>query len=89
VKIDGNKALTRDRAVVLNLSATDPAPGSGVAKMRFSNGGTWTAWQTYATKKKWTLKKGKAGKRTVYVQFMDGARNPSVVAKDTIRYRPR
>ena len=88
VKIDGGRAVTRDRAVVLNLSATDS--GSGVAWMRFSNDGrTWTGWQAYAATRKWTLKKGKAGTRAVYAQVMDGAGNPSAVARDTIRYRPR
>lgn len=90
VKINNGAASTRNRAVVLNLSATDPDPGSGVAQMRFShNAETWTAWQTYAAKKKWTLKKGKSGKRVVYAQFVDGAANPnpSEVFRDTIRYR--
>jgi hypothetical protein len=36
--------------VSLSLSATDPAPGSGVTEMRFSNDGTnWSPQQAYFT----------------------------------------
>lgn len=65
----------------LALDATDPAPASGVASMRFKNAGTtkWSAWQTYATAKSWMLTAG-AGTKTVYVQYRDKAGNVSAHA---------
>jgi len=88
VKIDGGRAVTTDRTVRLTLRASDPAPGSGVASMRVKNaGGAWKAWQPYATSRWWMLS-GKAGKKVVYVQYRDGAGNVSVMAKDSISYRP-
>jgi hypothetical protein len=84
VLINNGAARTNSTAVTLKLSATDPAPGSGVAQMRFSNNGsTWSGWEAYATTKGWTL--GSAnGTKTVYAQFKDGAGNVSVAAQDAI-----
>jgi len=88
VVINGGRLSTSTRAVNLTLSATDPAPGSGVAQMRIKNGGgSYTAWQPYATSKSWSLTAG-AGTKTVYVQYRDGAGNISAAASDTIRFRP-
>jgi hypothetical protein len=88
VLINNGATSTASRTVTLKLRATDPAPASGVAQMRFSNDGrTWSAWQTYATSKSWTLTSG-AGTKTVYVRYKDRAGNISAKAKDSITYRP-
>ncbi len=88
VLINGGASVTKSRTVTLRLSATDPAPASGAAKMRFSNNGTtWSAWQTYAASKSWTLTSG-AGTKTVWVQYQDRAGNLSAAVRDAISYRP-
>jgi uncharacterized repeat protein (TIGR01451 family) len=85
VKINGGAAYTKSASVRLSLSATDPAPASGLAGMRFMNdgGGSWSAWQPYATTKSWTLRNAN-GTRTVYVQYKDRAGNVSTSALDRI-----
>ena len=89
ISINGGNASTSSRSVTLKLSASDPSPASGVASMRFRNGGTttWSAWSAYATSKSWTLTAG-AGTKTVYVQYRDRARNISAAASDTIKFNP-
>ena len=68
--------------MTLTLSATDDM--SGVTQMRFSNDNvTWSAWETYATSKSWTLDAA-LGTKTVYVQFKDGVGNVSPSVTDTI-----
>ena len=89
VKINNGAGTARKLGVTLNLAAADPAPGSGLGKMRFSNDGrAWSAWKPYAATSKWSLKKGKAGTRMVFAQFVDGAGNVSATVKDTVRYKP-
>ena len=74
--------------MTLNLTTNDTEQGSGVDSMRIKNaGGNWSAWQPYATSKKWKLSRG-AGKKTVYVQYRDIAGNVSATASDSITYRP-
>ena len=59
---------TNNSTVLLSLSATDP---NGVATMQFSNDGiNYTAEETYAASKVWTLTPGD-GVKTVYVRFRD------------------
>ena len=89
IVINGGAASTASRTVKLALNATDPAPASGIASMRFRNSGTttWSAWQTYATSRSWTLTSG-TGTKTVYVQYRDKALNVSAAALDSIIYRP-
>ena len=89
ISINGGNASTSSRSVTLKLSASDPSPDSGVASMRFRNGGTttWSGWSAYATSKSWTLTAG-AGTKTVYVQYRDRARNISAAASDTIKFNP-
>ena len=73
--------------MTLTLSASDPAPATGVVAMRISNtasGLSSATWTAYATSRQWTLSSG-AGTKTVYVQNRDGAANLSPVAQDTIR----
>ncbi len=67
VTINGGAARTRHRTVNLTLSASNPEPGTGVASMRFSNSGTtWSAWEPYATSKRWILSRG-YGTKIVHV----------------------
>lgn len=89
VLINGGRASTTSRKVTLKLSASDPAPASGVSHMRFKNNGstTWSRWYPYATSKTWALSAG-AGKKTVYVQYKDRAGNVSAASNDSITYRP-
>ncbi|MHB9035783.1 MAG: carboxypeptidase-like regulatory domain-containing protein [Armatimonadota bacterium] len=71
VTINLGAQYTRIPNVNLTLSATDT--GSGVSQMRFSNDNlTWSAWESYATSKPWTLSSGD-GLKTVYAQFQDAA----------------
>jgi chitodextrinase len=82
VSINAGAAATNSTAVTLTLSATDAL--SPVTQMRFSNTGTsYSAAESYATSKAWTLATG-AGTKTVYVQFKDAPGNWSAAATDTI-----
>ena len=82
IVIDGGKAYTTNVNVTLTLSATDA--GSGVSQMRFSNDEiSWSAWESYATSRPWILTSGN-GIKTVYVQYQDGAGNPSGSFSSTI-----
>lgn len=82
VVINNNATATNNATVTLALTASD-TQGS-VTQMRFSNDGTtYSAAETYATAKTWTLAGGD-GTKTVYVQFQDAAGNWSSAATDTI-----
>jgi hypothetical protein len=89
ISINGGAASASSRSVTLRLSASDLSPASGVASMRFRNGGTttWSSWLAYSTSKSWRLTAG-AGTKTVYVQYKDRAGNVSAAASDTIRFSP-
>jgi hypothetical protein len=59
---------------VMIYSAVSDTP-SGMGQMRFSNDGTnWSAWETYAATKNWTLLEGE-GSRIVYAEYRDRAGN--------------
>lgn len=74
---------TRSTAVKLFPYAEDI--GTGVASMRFMNdGGTWSAWEPYATSKIWTLRNIQ-GTRTVYAQYKDKAGNVSTTTQHSIK----
>jgi glucose/arabinose dehydrogenase/chitodextrinase len=80
--INGGAAATNSTSVTLALSATDAV--TSVTQMRFSNNGTsFSAAETFAPTKAWTLSTG-AGTKTVYVQFKDAAGNWSTAVTDTI-----
>jgi hypothetical protein len=82
IQINGGAAYTTSTSVTLNLSASDGT--SGVNQMRFQNsGGSWSAWEAYATSKAWTLVAGD-GTKTVYAQFRDNAGNVSAQYSDSI-----
>jgi subtilisin-like proprotein convertase family protein len=84
VAVAGGDARTRMRTVVLDIGATDPAPGTGVTQVRLSNdGASYGLWVPYAATTSWQLSKGN-GVRTVFVQLRDAAGNVSPVARDTI-----
>lgn len=65
-------------SVTLNTSATDSE--SGVDVMRFRNeSGPFSAWETYATSKTWSLSSGE-GQKTVTVEYRDVAGNVGTAA---------
>jgi len=75
VVIAGGATYATSTSVSLTLSASDGA--SGVAQMSFSNdNSSWSAWESYATSKPWTLSTGD-GSKTVYVRYTDNAGNIS------------
>jgi len=87
IEINGGAAATKSRTVNLALAATDPLPGSGVGSMRFRNEDTetWSAWEPYATDRRWTLSGGD-GDKSIYVQYRDNAGNVSTgETRDGIR----
>ena len=76
VVINSGTAFTNSTTVTLTLSSTDI--GSGVASMQFSNDNVaWSAPESYATTKSWTLSTGD-GAKTVYAKFKDNANNWSI-----------
>ena len=82
VSINSGASTTNSPTVTLALSASDAL--SPVTQMRFSNtGSSYSAAESYATTKTWTLTTGD-GTKTVYVQFKDAPGNWSAAATDTI-----
>jgi PKD repeat protein len=82
ISIDSGATYASSTPVTLSLSATDS--GSGVAAMRFSNGGSgWSSWESYTASRSWTLASGD-GAKTVYVQYRDAAGNTSPTYNDSI-----
>src|SRR5690606_25172517 len=80
--INGGATHTASPEVALRLTATDAL--TGVASMRFSNDNlTWSAWQSFAANKTWTLPAGN-GNRKVYAQLRDGAGNIRLVESQII-----
>ncbi len=74
IKINNNAAYTNSTSVTLTLSCTTTGSG-GCTQMEFSNDNiNWSAAQTYATTKTWSLTTGD-GTKTVYVKFKDNAGN--------------
>jgi len=83
ITVNGGAASTNVPGVSLGLSAADTG-GSGISKMQFSNDNTnWSAWETYAASKSWTLAAGN-GVKTVYVRYKDVAGNVSATYSDAI-----
>ncbi|MGK5093279.1 PKD domain-containing protein [Deltaproteobacteria bacterium TL4] len=82
ITINNGAGSTDSTSVTLALSATDNS--NTVSSMRFSNDGTnWSAWESYAVSKTWSLTNQEETK-TVYVQFKDDSGNSSNSYKDTI-----
>ena len=81
ITVNGGAIFTKDAVVSLALSAIDTA---GAVQMQFSNdNGTWSAAESFAEAKPWTLSSGD-GMKTVYVRFRDGAGNLSQAYSDTV-----
>lgn len=81
ITINSGVVSTNTTAVSLTLSASD---ANGVSQMQFSNDTiTWSAAETYAATKAWTLTAGD-GTKTVYAKFKDNAGNWSQAYSDTI-----
>ena len=81
ISINDGAASTSNTGVSLTLNATDL---SGVASMRFSNdNSTWSAWESYASSRSWTLTAGD-GTKTVYVQYRDTTGMTSSSFSDSI-----
>ncbi len=73
VTINSGASSTASLNVNLSLWAGDA--GSGVSQMQFSNDSVnWSAPETYAVSKNWTLASGE-GTKTVYARFSDNAGN--------------
>lgn len=74
LQINGNADVTNSANVSLSLTA-DPPENVGL-QMRFSNDSSnptaWSAWETFATSKAWTLQSGD-GDKTVYLEVKDSA----------------
>jgi hypothetical protein len=82
VVVAGGATYVATTTVSLTLDAIDSA--SGVAQMSFSDDGSnWSAWETYATSKTWTLTSGD-GSKVVYARYRDAVGNASVAYNDTI-----
>ena len=70
IQVNSGAAVTNSLTVTLAMTVY---PGAGITNMRFSNDGiNYTADETYAATKAWTLTAGD-GVKTVYVRFSDGA----------------
>jgi hypothetical protein len=83
LSINSGDPFTNNTAVNLTMS-DEPAPGSGVAQMRFSSDGTiWSEWEPFSTSKAWIVSEGD-GEKTIYSQFKDAAGNESDTAQDAI-----
>ena len=61
--IAGGAAIATSPTVPLSLVAADPSPGTGLARMRFSNdGATWSPFQPYAASTAWDSALGTASR---------------------------
>ena len=59
---------------------------SGMTQMRFSNDGSnWSAWETFANNKLWTLAGATGSTATVSVQVRAGTSGSAITATDTVR----
>ena len=84
IVINNNLSTTNNPNVTLALTWLG-GEGTGVAKMRFSDDGAhWTAWETPAAPRPYTLPAGD-GYKTARVQFLDKLNNTSAVFSDFIR----
>ena len=80
--VNGGAPYTATTAVTLD-SAVSAVDASALQMMRFRNsGGDWSAWETFAATKSWTLTDGD-GSKTVEAEFKDAADNV-LATSDTI-----
>lgn len=81
VVINSGAAATDSTSVILTLTCSD---ANGCAQMQFSNDNVnWSAAETYAGTKTWTLSPGD-GTKTVYVKFNDSAEFFPATVSDSI-----
>lgn len=84
IVINNGDMYSKSASVTLQLSANDNPGGSGLYQMKFSNDNVnWTAPESYAVKKGWSLTSGD-GVKKVYVKFSDKAGNWSAARLDSI-----
>jgi N-acetylneuraminic acid mutarotase len=83
ITVNVGAAFTSTAAVTLTLSATGGS--AGISDMRLSNDGSiWSAWESYASARDWTLASGE-GLKTVSVQFRNAlGRTSAGTISDTI-----
>ncbi len=74
--INAGATYTTSTSVTLSWTPND------AVQMRFQNdGGSWTAWESYASSKAWTLASGDESiPKTVYAEFVDAAGNSRIVS---------
>lgn len=82
LSINNGANETGATGVILTLSSPS-ADESGVSVQISNNGTTWSAWESYAATKAWTLTAGD-GLKTVYAKLKDAAGNESSPFSDTI-----
>lgn len=81
LSVDGGAGSTSSADVDLEVGARDPVPGSGLARMAFSNDGvTWGEWMQWRNCTGWSLTAGAGGTgaeggRTVFFRVQDRAGN--------------
>jgi photosystem II stability/assembly factor-like uncharacterized protein len=85
ISINSDALYTASANVTVSSSVTWGASGPNPAQaMRFYNGSTWSAWESYAATKSLTLTAGD-GTKTVTAEFRDAAGNTSAAPiSDTI-----
>ena len=84
VKINGGANSTKSTSVTLNISASEPAPGSGLAEMSLSRDGKdWGGWEPFQAMRVYNLTIGD-GVKTVYVRVRDRAGNIGGPVSDSI-----
>jgi len=82
--IDGGASCTNDTSVSLTITATDPAPASGLYQMRFGTDGvTYDSWMAFASPHDYPLA-GSDGSKDVYVQVRDNALNVRTASDDIV-----
>ncbi|MBM4249468.1 MAG: hypothetical protein FJ149_08575 [Euryarchaeota archaeon] len=75
LRIENGSAYTNRNQVVLDISQTDPAPGSGPGEMSFSiDAAVWTNWEPFHARREYNLSIGD-GPKTVHVRLRDRAGN--------------
>jgi|GEM_PF-1380892 len=84
VGLDGGARYTRNATVRVDVTASDPEPGSGLWEMSFSDDGrTWEPWVPFNESCARNLTAGD-GDKTVYVRLRDRAGNEGPSASATI-----
>jgi hypothetical protein len=90
LSINGGAGFTNSTEVRLEMSAGDPEPASGVARMAFSNDGiNWGEWRDWSDRAEWSLAEGAVGgcadgKKTVLFRVQDRAGNVGGPAEASI-----